>query len=191
MKTACVDRQPVVTLFGDSISAGYGLSTEDALPARLEVELLALGVSARVIGAGVDGDTTALGLARLEAAVPDEADLCVVALGANDMMQGLPPQQVMVTLDRIVTAIRARSIDVLLCGMKAPPWLVGYAAAFDAVFPKVAARHSVALYPFLLEGVALDPRYNQADRIHPNASGIQVIARRLAPAVRDALAGRS
>lgn len=184
-------QRPVVTLFGDSISAGYGLSSHDALPARLEAALHNLGTAARVVGAGVDGDTTAHGLKRLKASVPNTTDLCVVALGANDLMQGAPPSQIMGTLDAIVTVIRDQSIDVLLCGMKAPPWLTSYAPAFDAVFPTVAARHGVPLYPFLLEGVALDPRYNQSDRIHPNAAGIQIIAEGLAPAVRDALSVRA
>lgn len=182
---------PVVTLFGDSISAGYGLVAQDALPAQLSDALSDLGVPARILGAGVDGDTTADGQARLERSVPNGTDLCVVALGANDLMQVLPPQKIEQNLDAIVTALKARRIKVLLCGMKAPPWLSTYAAPFDAVFPTIAERHGVSLYPFLLEGVALDPRYNQSDRIHPNAAGIAIIARRLAPAVRDALAAQS
>ena len=185
------DQHPVVTLFGDSISAGYGLSRCDALPERLEAALSDLGVVSRVVGAGVDGDTTADGLRRLEWAIPAETDLCVVALGANDLMQGLPPQRIADTLDAIITTIRARSVEVLLCGMRAPPWLASYAQAFDAVFPAVAARHGVPLYPFLLDGVALDPRYNQSDQIHPNAAGIQIIADGLAPAIRDALRART
>ena len=178
---------PVVTLFGDSISAGYGLSEEEALPAQLRSALADLGVSVRVSGAGIDGDTTGDGLARLGRSVPDETDLCVVALGANDLMQAIPPHRITQTLDAIVTTLKSRGMDVLLCGMKAPPWLSTYAPAFDAVFPTVAERHGVGLYPFLLEGVALDPRFNQSDRIHPNAAGIAVIASRLAPAVREAL----
>jgi acyl-CoA thioesterase I len=180
---------PVVTLFGDSLSAGYGLSEREALPAQLRSALADLGVSVRVIGAGIDGDTTADGLARLGRTVPDETDLCVVALGANDLMQAIPPHRIMANLDAIVMALKARGLGVLLCGMKSPPWLSTYAPAFDAVFPTVAERHGVGLYPFLLDGVALDPRFNQADRIHPNAAGIAVIASGLAPAVREALQG--
>lgn len=141
----------------------------------------------RVNGAGIDGDTTADGLARLATSVPDETDLCVVALGANDLMQAIAPDRIMGSLGAIVTALKARSMDVLLCGMMAPPWLSTYAPAFDSVFPTVAEQHGVCFYPFLLEGVALDPRFNQSDRIHPNTAGITVIANRLAPAVRDAL----
>lgn len=182
---------PVVTLFGDSISAGYGLADRDALPAQLTVALSDLGVLATVIGAGVDGDTTGAGLIRLGTAVPAATDVCVVALGANDLMQALPPHRIMQNLDAIITALVSRKIDVLLCGMKAPPWLSTYAPAFDAVFPTVAQRRGVSLYPFLLEGVALDPRFNQSDRIHPNAAGIALIAKRVAPAVRDTLVKRS
>lgn len=182
---------PVVTLFGDFISAGYGLSEGDALPAQLGIALDDLGVPARVIGAGLDGDTTGGGLARLHRDVPADTDLCVVALGANDLMQALPPHQITQNLDAIIGALTARGIDVMLCGMRAPPWLSTYAPAFDAVFPTLARRHGVALYPFLLEGVALDPRFNQSDRIHPNAAGIAVIAQRLAPFVGEALLARS
>ncbi len=182
---------PVVTLIGDSISADYGLSERESLPAQLRFALAALGVSVNVIGAGIDGDTTADGLGRLGRSVPDETDLCVVALGANDLMQAIPPHRIRQTLDAIVTALKARGMGVLLCGMKAPPWLSTYAPGFDAVFPTVAERHGVGLYPFLLEGVALDPRFNQSDRIHPNAAGIGIIAIQLALAIRDALQRRT
>ncbi len=185
------ETMPVVTLLGDSISAGYGLSEKEGLPAQLGTALANLGVAVRVTGAGIDGDTTADGLARLGRSVPDETDLCVVALGANDLMQAIPPDRIMGSLGAIVTALKARDMDVLLCGMKAPPWLSTYTPAFDAVFPTVAKQHGIGLYPFLLDGVALDPRFNQSDRIHPNAAGIAVIASRLAPAVRDALQART
>lgn len=182
---------PVVTLLGDSISAGYGLLPSEALPARLEAAVAVLGVQARIIGAGVDGDTTLDGLARLDRSVPPETDLCVVALGANDLMQATPPARISETLDALVERLLVRPTPVLLCGMRAPPWLSSYAPEFDAVFPAVAARHGLALYPFLLDGVALDPRFNQPDRIHPNAAGIDRIAERLAPFVVAALGNRS
>lgn len=186
MSVTALPQPPVVTLLGDSISAGYGLRPAEALPARLQVALAELGQAVEVVGAGVDGDTTLDGLARMDIAVPMHTDLCVVALGANDLMQARPPAQIAEALGSIVSRLRACQTEVLLCGMRAPPWLADYAPAFDAVFPTVAARHA-ALYPFLLEGVALDPLFNQSDRIHPNAEGIDIIARRLAPAVRDVL----
>lgn len=178
---------PVVTLLGDSISAGYGLTEREALPARLRSAMADHGVDARVVGAGVDGDTTEDGLARLERSVPTDTDLCVVALGANDLMQAWAPDRIRDALDEIVARLKRRGTAVLLCGMRAPSWLSSYAPAFDAVFPEVAARQGVALYPFLLDGVALDPAFNQRDRIHPNAAGIDRIAQRLAPAVIAAL----
>ncbi|CAL1691347.1 Thioesterase 1/protease 1/lysophospholipase L1 [Brevundimonas subvibrioides] len=179
--------RPVVTLLGDSLSAGYGLSVDQALPVQLERALSRLDVPATVIGAGVHGDTTGDGLARIDTAVPPRTRLCVVALGANDMMQVRAPDRIAGTLDAIVSRLLARGMDVLLCGMRAPPWLTSYAPAFDAVFPAVARRYDIPLYPFLLDGVALDHRYNQPDRIHPNAQGIALIAQRLAPAVHRAL----
>ncbi len=155
---------------------------------QLQVALGELGIKARVFGAGVDGDTTAQGLARVDRAVPEDTNLCVVALGANDLIQARSPDQIAANLSSIVGRLKARQIAVLICGMRAPPWLSTYAPQFDAVFSTVAAQHGVPLYPFLLDGVALDPRFNQVDRIHPNAAGIALIARRMAPAVRDALA---
>ncbi len=177
----------MVTLLGDSISAGYGLRVSEALPARLELALRRLGRPTRVVGAGVDGDTTTAGLARVDRDVGPQTDLCVVALGANDLMQARSPSAMEADLDAILDRLDVRAIPALLCGMRAPPWLADYAPTFDAVFPTVARRHGVPLYPFLLDGVALDPRFNQADRIHPNAAGIEVIARGLAPLVRRAL----
>lgn len=178
---------PVVTLLGDSISAGYGLKSSEALPTQLKTALADLGLAVRVVGAGVDGDTTADGLARVDRAVPEDTDLCVVALGANDLMQARSPDRIAANLSSIISRLTTGQKAVLLCGMRAPPWLTAYAPAFDALFQRVAAQHKIPLYPFLLEGVALDPRFNQADRIHPNAAGITKIARQLAPAVRDVL----
>jgi len=185
-----VDRRvtvPIITLLGDSVSAGYGLRPREALPVRLEAALSALGIDAEVIGAGVSGDTMRNGLARLERSVPAKTDLCVVALGANDLMQSVQPERIRADLDAIVSRLSARRISVLLCGMRAPPWIGNYARAFDAVFPAAARAHDVPLYPFLLEGVALDPRFSLPDRIHPNARGIEIVARNLAPFVIRAL----
>ncbi len=179
--------QPVVTLLGDSISAGYGLRPDAALPVRLRAAMSALGVDAEVVDAGVSGDAVRDGLARLDRSVPGRTDLCVVALGANDLMQSVPPDRIRAGLDAIVTRLLARPTRVLVCGMRAPPWIGSYARAFDSVFPAVAKAHGAAFYPFLLEGVALNPRLNLSDRIHPNAAGIDRIARRLAPSVIMAL----
>jgi acyl-CoA thioesterase-1 len=177
----------LVTVLGDSITAGYGLRPGEALPPQLEKSLLRAGTSVRVIGAGVSGDTIRDGLARLDRDVPARTDLCVVALGANDLMQSVSPDRVRADLDTLLKRLRDRSIPALLCGMRAPPWLVRYAPRFDAAFAAAARSAAAPLYPFLLQDVALVPELNLPDRIHPNARGIALIARNLTPAVQAAL----
>ncbi|QTC92867.1 arylesterase [Brevundimonas goettingensis] len=178
----------IVTLFGDSITAGYGLKASDSLPAQLERAVVALGVPVRVRAAGVSGDTTAGGLARVDFSVQDDTDLCIVALGGNDLLQGVDPGETRRNLDQIIKRLQARHIPVLLAGMRAPPQYGAWAREFDQVFVDLAHEDNVPLYPFLLEGVALDRRYNQADGIHPNPVGVKIIAARLAPVVARVLA---
>lgn len=180
----------IVTLLGDSITAGLGLSAADALPAQLEKALVRMGLAVRVRAAGVSGDTTGGGLARLDFSVQDDTDLCIVALGGNDMLQGIDPVTVQSNLQAIIDRLKARHIPVLLAGMRAPPQYGGYAPDFDRVFIDLAREDDVGAYPFLLNGVALDSRYNQADGIHPNARGVQIIVAGLAPVVAEALMGR-
>lgn len=184
-------RPRVVTMLGDSITAGYGLAARDALPARLEANLAKLAPGARVRGAGVSGDTSAGGAARVDFSVQADTLVCVVALGGNDLLRGLDPKQTRANLDRIIRRLRARRITVVLAGLTAPAAIGrGYAREFGAVFPALAQQHKVTLYPNLLEGVAGVPRLNQRDGIHPNAAGVTVIAARLAPVVARALAER-
>lgn len=178
-----------MTLLGDSITAGYGLPSAEALPARLEEALRAQGLKARVRGAGVSGDTTGGGLARVGYSVEDDTDLCIVALGGNDMLQGVDPETVRANLEAIIASLKARDIPVLLAGMRAPPQYGAYAAEFDRVFVDLARDEDVTAYPFLLDGVALDRRYNQPDGIHPNAEGVRIIAEGLAPVVATTLSG--
>lgn len=180
--------EKIVTLLGDSITAGFGLPSAEALPVRLEEALRAKGLSVRVRGAGVSGDTTGGGLARVGYSVQDDTDLCIVALGGNDMLQGVDPATVRANLEAIIASLKVRDIPVLLAGMKAPPQYGAYAAEFDRIFVDLARKDDVAAYPFLLEGVALDRRYNQPDGIHPNAQGVRIIAEGLAPVVAVALA---
>ena len=179
--------KPIVTLLGDSLTTGYGLPARQTLPAQLERELAALGVQAQVRGAAVNGDTTAGGLRRVDTSVRSDTDLCVVALGGNDLLMFTEPSVTARNLDAIVRRLKARDIAVVLAGMEAPPELGPYARAFNAIYPTLARQHSVPLHPSLLAGVMLDRRYNQEDLIHPNALGVQVIARRLAPVVAAAL----
>jgi acyl-CoA thioesterase-1 len=183
--------KPVVTLLGDSISAGFGLRPGEALPNQLESALARLGVDATVRGAGVSGDASADGLRRIDRAVCRDTVVCVVAFGGNDLMQLVAPDRTEANLTAIVEWLEAREIGVVLAGMRAPPWAGVYGLMFDQTFARLSRRRGLHVYPFLLEGVALTPRYNLPDRIHPNAEGVKVIARGLAPVVARALADRT
>jgi|SRR5215217_1160660 len=186
---ACAQqKREVVTVLGDSITAGYGLPARDALPAVLERHLIRIAPNARVRGAGVSGDTSAGGLARVDFSVQQDTEVCVVALGGNDLLQGLDPAQTRNNLDRIITRLKQRKIKVVLAGLTAPNAIGrSYARDFGAMFPTLAKKHGVLLYSNLLDGVAGNPRLNQRDGIHPNAAGVVIIAARLAPVVAKAL----
>jgi acyl-CoA thioesterase-1 len=187
-RAAQADGTAVVTMLGDSLTAGYGLPAADAIPAQLQAALARGGVKAQVRPAGVSGDTSADGLARAGFSVKADTDLCIVALGGNDLLQGIDPKATAANLAAIVRGLKARRIRVLLAGLTAPPAIgAGYAREFDAVFPAVARAQGAALYPDLLAGVALDKALNQADGVHPNARGVKIVAARLAPAVAAAL----
>jgi acyl-CoA thioesterase-1 len=180
---------PVVTILGDSITAGLGLPAAAALPAQLGAALARLGAPAVVRGAGVSGDTTADGLARLDFSVQPDTAVCLVALGGNDLLQGLDPKSVRANLDAIVRRLKARRIGVVVAGLTAPRAVgAGYAKDFGAVFASVARAEGAALYPDLLAGVG--PALRQGDGIHPNAAGVKVIAAGLAPVVARALRSR-
>lgn len=179
----------VVTMLGDSITAGYGLPSRDALPARLEAQLGKLAPGTRVRAAGVSGDTTAGGLARVDFSVQADTTLCLIALGGNDLLQGLDPKQTRANLDRIIQRLKARRIPVMLAGLTAPTAIGrSYARDFGALYPDLARKYAVPLYPNLLDGVVGARGLNQRDGIHPNATGVNIIAARLAPAVARALA---
>jgi len=178
----------VITLLGDSITAGLGLPAADALPAQLTQALARLGVKAQVRGAGVSGDTTADGLARVDFSVQADSDLVLVELGGNDLLQGIEPAVIKANLTAILTRLTARRIPVVLAGMRAPTAIgAAYAREFNQVYPAVAHARGVTLYPYLLQGVAGDARLNQADGVHPNAAGVRIIAARLAPILARAL----
>lgn len=174
-------------MLGDSLTAGYGLRPAEALPVRLQAELARLGRSVTVANAGRSGDTTADALRRMEREVSADTRLCLVALGANDMMQFIATETIRRNLDAILERLSARGIPAMVCGMRAPVWFGWYALAFDSVFRETARRHGAAFDPFLLEGVALNPIYALPDRIHPNAAGVALVARRLAPLVAKAI----
>ena len=173
-----------ILMLGDSLTAGHGLASRDALPVRLEAALRARGPDVRVIDAGVSGDTTAGGLARLEWALADRPHAVIVALGANDALRAIDPAVSRSNLDRLLGALAERRLPVLLAGMLAPRNLgPDYGARFDAIYPRLADRYGALLYPFLLDGVATVAALNQPDGLHPNAAGVEVIVERILPSV--------
>jgi acyl-CoA thioesterase-1 len=188
---ALAARGKVVTILGDSITAGLGLPGRDALPNQLHLALEKLGVPNMVRGAGASGETTADGVGRMDFSIRPDTAVVVVALGGNDLLQGFDPKVTRGNLDRILTRLKARHMGVVLTGMKAPPELGrGYARDFNAVFADLAKAHNVAFYPDLLAGVGRNRALNQPDGIHPNAQGVAIIARGLAPVVAKVLASR-
>ena len=177
-----------VVALGDSLTAGLGVAADEAFPARLQARLRAEGYDYRVVNAGVSGDTTAGGLRRVDWALRAHPDVVIVALGANDGLRGQSPQAIRANLEEIVARLQASGARVLLVGMRLPPnYGAEYTKEFEAVFPAVARRAKIVLMPFLLDGVAADPRLNQADGIHPTAAGQQMIADRLWPYLRPLL----
>jgi acyl-CoA thioesterase-1 len=188
---ALAARGKVVTILGDSITAGLGLPGRDALPNQLHLALERLGVPNIVRGAGASGETTADGAGRMDFSIRPDTAVVVVALGGNDLLQGFDPKTTRANLDRILTRLKARHMGVVLTGIRAPPELGrGYARDFDAVFAAAAKAHNVAFYPDLLAGVGRNRALNQSDGIHPNAKGVAIIARGLAPVVAKVLAHR-
>jgi acyl-CoA thioesterase I len=184
------DRPVRIVMLGDSIAAGLGLPAQDALPAKLEKALKAKGLAVTIESAGVSGDTSAGGLARLDWAVGDGIDAVILELGANDALRGLDPRQTQKNLEAIIARLTERKIAVLLTGMLAPRNLgADYGKSFDPIYPALAAAHGVVFYPFILDGVAADPALNQGDGIHPNRTGVDIIVQRLAPKVEE-LVGR-
>ncbi|MBI1207027.1 MAG: arylesterase [Azospirillum sp.] len=174
----------LITAFGDSLTAGYGLEEPDSFPAQLEARLQAQGYAVEVGNAGVSGDTTAGGRARLDWALADRPAVVVLCLGANDALRGLDPALARANLDAILARLGEDKIKVLLAGMRAPPNLgPDYARRFDAIYPELARKYGAAFYPFFLDGVAARPELNQADGIHPNRDGVAVIVDRLLPSL--------
>jgi acyl-CoA thioesterase-1 len=177
--------KPLRVLFlGDSIAAGYGLPEAASLPVRLEAALRQAGHDVRIVNGGVSGDTTAGGLARLDWMLADKPDRVILELSANDALRGTDPAEAYANLDKILTRLDGLGIKTLLLGMKAPRNLgTDYDREFDAIYPRLAAKHKIALYPFLLEDVAVDPKLNQGDGLHPNEAGVAIIVGHILPLV--------
>lgn len=182
------DAPSKLVVFGDSLVAGYGLSPGEAFPEQLQKALDENGIDITVENAGVSGDTTTGGLARLDWSIGEGVDMVVVELGANDALRGISPEITRKNLDEIITRLKDRNISVILAGMLAPPNMgAGYEAEFNPIYADLAQKHAIPLYPFFLEGVAADPELNQADGIHPTAEGITVIADNFLPFLKDNL----
>jgi len=183
---------PEILAFGDSLTAGLGLPADEAFPVRLEARLRAQGIAVRIVNAGVSGDTTTDGLARLDWALAEKPDFVILALGANDALRGIDPAIVRANLDRMIGKVQASGAKLLLLGMLAPPnWGETYEHAFDSIYPELAKAHGVPLYPFFLEGVAMDPLLNQPDGLHPNQRGVAILVDRIAPIVAGLIGGKS
>ncbi|CUW37657.1 multifunctional: acyl-CoA thioesterase I/ protease I/ lysophospholipase L1 [Magnetospirillum sp. XM-1] len=177
-----------ILALGDSLTAGFGLAPEEAFPARLERALKAEGRDVSLINAGVSGDTTAGGKARLDWALAAKPQLAILELGANDGLRGLDPKLTHANLDSILKRFKAAGVPVLLAGMLAPPnYGKDFEAEFKAVFARLAVEHDVVFYPFFLDGVAGDARLCLPDGLHPNAKGVDVIVERILPSVRKLL----
>jgi acyl-CoA thioesterase-1 len=178
-----------IVALGDSLTAGYGLPDKDGFVPRLQAALSAKDASAEVANAGVSGDTASDGLARLDWSVPQGTDAVIVELGANDMLRGIKPEVTRAALDAILQRLTQRHIAVLLCGMRAPPNLgADYDATFERIYPGLAAKYGVLLYPFFLDGSAGDLGLTQQDGLHPNAAGVGTIVQRILPKVLELIA---
>jgi acyl-CoA thioesterase-1 len=175
--------------FGDSLMAGFGLGPDEGFTQKLEAALRAKGHDVTVANAGVSGDTSSGGLSRLDWSVPDGTQLVILELGANDMLRGVSPDITQKNLDAMLAKLKQRKIAVLLAGMRAAPNLgADYQNGFDAIFPKLAAKYGVPLYPFFLDGVAGEPALQLEDGLHPNAKGVDRMVERILPDVEKAIA---
>jgi acyl-CoA thioesterase I len=178
-----------IVALGDSLTAGLGLPEKDSFVARLQSALTAKGIAAEIANAGVSGDTASDGLARLDWSVPPGTDAVIVELGANDMLRGVDLQVTRNAIDAILRRLTGRHIAVLLCGMRAAPnFGAAYAREFEGIYPELAGKYGVLLYPFFLDGVAADLSLNQPDGMHPNAAGVGVIVERILPKVEELVA---
>ncbi len=168
--------------FGDSLMAGYQLAQSDAFPAKLEAALKNRGFDVTINNAGVSGDTTTSGLARLDWSVPDGTDAVLLELGANDALRGLSPEKTRQNIDTIITRLQERNIAVLLVGMLAPPNMgAEYAERFNPIYPELSQTYDVPLYPFFLDGVAAEPGLDIGDGMHPNPKGVDIMVSRFLP----------
>ena len=177
-----------IILFGDSLMAGYGLDSSNHLDRLLEKDLLDKGITSQITNASVSGDTSNGGLNRLSWSLQDDYDLFILGLGANDMLRGISPDTTKANLEEIIKIVQKKSIPILLTGMQAPSsYGQDYQFSFNSIYPQLAKEYEIFLYPFLLEGVALDPNLNQSDGKHPNEQGIALISKKIAEKIKNIL----
>jgi len=179
--------KPITLLaLGDSLTAGLGLEANEAFPAKLEAALKSRYPDLKIINGGISGDTAADGLARLDWALTDDVGGLIVELGANDALRGLDASQTEMALNAIMVKAQLRNLPVLILGMKSPPNMgPDYVARFDGLYPHLAEKYQALLYPFYLDGVAANASLNQADGIHPNSRGVDVIVSKVMPNVEE------
>ena len=177
-----------IILFGDSLMAGYGLDSSNHLNRLLEKDLLDQGIASQITNASVSGDTSNGGLNRLNWSLQDDYDLFILGLGANDMLRGISPETTKSNLEEIIKIVQKNKITILLTGMQAPSsYGQDYQSSFNSIYPQLAKEYEIFLYPFLLEGVALDPSLNQSDGKHPNEQGIALISKKIAEKIKNIL----
>ncbi len=178
-----------ILALGTSLTQGYGVPPGFDFTVVLEARLRASGIDAKVINAGVSGDTSAGGLARLDWSLADRPDAAILELGSNDALRGQSPAQTESNIAAVLTKLKAAHVPVLLTGMLAPRnFGPEYAAQFDPIYPRLAKRFDVLFYPFILDGVAMNPKLNQADGIHPNPAGVRIVVERILPYVKRLVA---
>jgi acyl-CoA thioesterase-1 len=183
------ERPVRIVALGDSLTAGFQLAANEAFPARLETALKAKGLAVEIANAGVSGDTSSGGLARLEWSVPQGTDAVILELGANDMLRGVDPSVTRTALEAIIVRLKSRGIEVLLSGMLTPPnFGPDFAREFNRIYPELAAAHDLVFDPFFVAGVVSDPKLNLNDGLHPNAAGVAVIVNRILPKVEALIA---
>lgn len=184
-----VSNRPKIIAFGDSLTAGFGLSEKESYPYLLQEKLKADGYDYEVINAGISGDTSLGGLERADWVLDQEnAKILILELGANDLLRGMPVARMKSNLDKIIRKAKAKSIKVLLCGMLAPPSMgAAYQREYMTAFPDLASEHKVAFLRFLLENIALKKELNQADGVHPNAEGARIMADNIYKALKPLL----
>lgn len=178
-----------ILALGTSLTQGYGVPPGFDFTVVLQARLKAAGIDAKVINAGVSGDTSAGGLARLDWSLADHPDAAIVELGSNDALRGQSPAQTEANIAAVLTKLKAAHVPVLLTGMKAPRNLgAEYAAQFDPIYPRLAKKFGVLFYPFILDGVAMNAKLNQADGIHPNPAGVKIVVEKMLPSVKRLVA---